>query len=207
MFRRGVAVGPNGQVYDVWAVDSGFQVPAPEYLTGLGISSDGGVNWNINQTIFTMHGIGGYIAFSSEYSIMANGIPKITVDLSSGFRRGWIYVVTNEINHAPAGSDPDIIFHRSTDGGQSWSAGIRVNQDPLNDGKIQLFPALCVDSAGGIDVIYYDNRNTSSDSLGLFLSRSPDGGNSWYDMQISDRNFEPKPAYGSVLREWEILLE
>jgi hypothetical protein len=97
---------------------------------------------------------------------------------------------------SPAGLDPDIILNRSSDGGQTWSGGIRVNQDPLNNGKIQYFPAITVDSEGAINVIYYDDRNTSSDSCGLFLSRSTNGGTSWTDYEISDHYFKPAPIGG-----------
>jgi hypothetical protein len=48
---------------------------------------------------------------------------EMDVDRSAGPRAGWIYIVTTERGLAPAGNDPDVIFHRSTDGGASWSAG------------------------------------------------------------------------------------
>ncbi|HEY6436732.1 MAG TPA: T9SS type A sorting domain-containing protein, partial [Ignavibacteriaceae bacterium] len=99
-------------------------------------------------------------------------------------------------NLAPAGTDPDIILNRSTDGGQTWSSGIRVNQDPLNDGKIQYIPAVQVDKTGGLNVIFYDDRNTTSDSTGVFLARSEDGGNNWKEFEISDKNFKPQPLGG-----------
>jgi len=105
-------------------------------------------------------------------------------------------VVTAEKDRLPAGSDPDIVFHRSSDGGQTWSAAVRVNQDALNNGKIQYFPALTVDHSGGINVIYYDDRLTSSDSCGVFLSRSTDGGDNWQDFRISDHHFQPLPIGG-----------
>ena len=50
-----------------------------------------------------------------------------------------IYIVTSQKNLSPAGSDPDIILRKSTDGGQTWSSGIRVNQDALNNGKYSIF--------------------------------------------------------------------
>jgi hypothetical protein len=183
-----LAIGPSGQVYNIWAVDSGAP-PGTEKYAKFGSSTDGGVTWIVNQNIFNMHGIG---MLYTPWSILVNGIPKIAVDVTAGPRNGWIYGVTNEYNIAPAGSDFDVLFHRSTNGGQSWSPGIRVNQDPLNNGKIQLFPAVCVDSTGAIDVLYYDNRNTTSDSLQVYLSRSTDGGNTWVDYQISDKTFAPK---------------
>ena len=87
----------------------------------------------------------------------------------TGSRNGWLYIVTTDKNITPAGSDPDIILHRSTDSGQTWSDGIRVNQDQLNNGKIQYFPAIDIDNTGAINIIYYDDRNTSSDSAEIFI--------------------------------------
>jgi hypothetical protein len=141
-----------------------------------------------------MNGIQGLLP--EKNSIRVNGLPRIAIDNSGGPRDGWIYVVTAQKSRVPAGNDPDIILNRSTDSGQTWSAGIRVNQDALNNGKIQYFPAITVDDQGGVNVIYYDDRSTTSDSCGVFLSRSIDGGTSWQDYEISDHNFEPVPIGG-----------
>ncbi|MCW8822561.1 MAG: T9SS type A sorting domain-containing protein, partial [Ignavibacteriaceae bacterium] len=66
----------------------------------------------------------------------------------------------------------------------------------LNNGAIQYFPAVHVDKYGGLNVIFYDDRNTTSDSTGVFLVRSEDGGNNWHEFEISDRNFKPLPIGG-----------
>ncbi|RPI74255.1 MAG: T9SS C-terminal target domain-containing protein [Ignavibacteriales bacterium] len=118
------------------------------------------------------------------------------VDNTGGQRDGWIYIVTTQKNLTPAGTDPDIILNRSTDGGLTWSSGIRVNQDALNNGKIQYFPAVHIDDFGGVNIIFYDDRNTASDSAGVFLARSVDGGNSWTEYEISDHNFKPAAVGG-----------
>ena len=125
-------------------------------------------------------------------------MPLVVVDNSSGSRDGWIYIVTTEKNISPAGSDPDIIFHRSTDGGSTWSEGIRVNQNPLNNGKIQYFPDIQVDHQGGIDILFHDDRNTTSDSTDIFLARSMDGGNTWKEFSLSNSRFKPKPIVGGA---------
>jgi len=124
-----------------------------------------------------------------------NGYPQIDVDKTGGPRNGWIYIVEAEVNNPPAGSDADIVMHYSSNGGANWSAGVRVNQDPLNNGRLQFFPIVTVDDNGGVNVVYYDNRNTA-DSCEVWLSHSTDGGTSWHDYQVSDHRLLPKGAAG-----------
>jgi len=188
-----VAIGPAGRVYVAW---SGVTSAAPfiEDFAGFASSTDGGTTWSVSQNIFDMNGISGTL--SSKSNIRVNGLPQVVADNSGGPRDGWIYIVTTQRNLAPAGSDPDIILHRSSDGGLNWSAGIRVNQDAFNNGKIQYFPAMDVDAGGGINILFYDDRNTASDSAEVFLARSNDGGDSWSEQVISDHRFQPKPVIG-----------
>ncbi len=184
-----VRVGPNGEVYVVWAAPISGS-PFTEDFLGFARSTNGGVSWTVTENAYDMNGIRG--TFSSKSNIRVNGFPRIGVDRSGGPRNGWIYVVTAERNLPPAGSDPDVILHRSTNGGVNWSPGIRVNQDPINNGKFQWFPAIRVDEAGGVNIVYYDDRNTASDSSEIYISRSLDGGTTWSDVLVSDHRFKPK---------------
>lgn len=187
-----VKTGPNGEVYVVWAAPQSGS-PYTEDFLGFGKSTNGGMSWTVTENAYDMNGIRGYLF---PTSIRVNGFPRIDVDITGGPRNGWIYVVTAERNLSPAGSDPDVILHRSTNGGTTWSAGIRVNQDPLNNGKIQFFPAINVGEDGAVNIVYYDNRNTTSDSSGVYLARSTDGGNTWSEVQVSDHNYKPKNEPG-----------
>lgn len=188
-----IVIGSDGTVYACWAGVIGTS-PFTEDFVGCAISTNGGTSWSVIENAYDANGIAG--TFPEKANIRTNGLPRIDVDKSGGARDGWIYIVTTERNLAPAGSDPDIIFHRSTDGGATWSAGVRVNQDNLNNGKFQFFPAVHVDDAGGINVLYYDDRNTTADSSGVYLSRSIDGGATWSDFRVSDHHFKPQPIGG-----------
>lgn len=189
-----MVVGPGGTAYVSWA-SSILISPFNEDYIGFGVSTDGGVNWNINETAYDCNGI--KASSFQPWGIRVNGYPAMDMDKTGGTRNGWIYIVTAEKNLLPAGSDPDIVFHRSTDEGITWSPGVRVNQDPFNNGKIQLLPAIRVDEAGGINVVYFDNRNINIDSSQVYLSRSTDGGNTWTDFLVSDHNFQPKGISGA----------
>jgi hypothetical protein len=183
-----IVIGRNGEVYITWAVVSASS-PYSEQFIGFAKSTDGGNSWQVIEKAFQVNGIQGYLP--QKQNIRVNGLPQIEIDLSGGERDGWIYIVTTQKNFGAAGSDPDIILHRSTDGGITWSNPVRVNQDELNNGRIQYFPAITIDKSGGINILYYDDRLTTSDSTGVFLSRSTDGGLTFRDYQISDHNFKP----------------
>lgn len=188
-----IAIKPNGNLYVCWATITNSS-PFKEDYVGFATSSNGGMNWSVMENAFDMNGVATLL--EEKGYIRINGLPRLAIDTSGGERNGWIYIVSGQENLAPAGSDPDIILNRSTDGGQTWSQGIRVNQDPLNNGKYQLFPAIYIDEFGGVNIIFYDDRNTTIDSLGVYLARSDDGGDSWREFEISDHNFRPVPIGG-----------
>jgi hypothetical protein len=189
-----VALGSSGIVYLCWA---GLTSNSPfhEDYIGFAKSTNGGINWTVNQNIIDMNGITGLLP--EKDNIKVNGLPHIGIDNSGGARNGWLYIVTTEKNNTPAGSDPDIILHRSTDNGVSWSQGIRVNQDPLNDGNIQYFPDLDIDDSGNLNILFYDDRNTTSDSASVFIARSTNGGDSWLEFEINNTTFKPEPIPGA----------
>jgi len=188
-----IAIATDGTLVVCWAAALPAS-PFTEDYAGFASSTDGGASWTVLENAFDMNGIMG--TFPEKANIRVNGLPRIAIDNSGGSRDGWIYIVSGEKNIAPAGSDADILLHRSTNGGLTWSAGVRVNQDAVSNGKLQYFPAVHVDGAGGLNVLYYDDRNTTSDSAAVFLSRSTDGGVSWVDYQVSDHTFQPLPIGG-----------
>ncbi len=188
-----MVIDSNGKIFAVWAGVTSLAPFIEDYI-GFAVSSDGGNSWTVTNNIIDVNGINGTLTAKSN--IRVNGLPRMAIDKSNGLRNGYLYIVTTEKNNLPAGSDPDVILRYSSNSGQTWSSGIRVNQDALNNGKIQYFPAIDVDVQGNLNIIYYDDRNTSSDSAEVYLSRSSDGGNTWTDQPISDHRFKPKPVIG-----------
>lgn len=188
-----IRTAPNGDVYVCWTAPNLSFPWTGDYL-GFAKSTNGGVTWTVTENAYDMNGIRSN-SFGS-YGIRVNDFPRIDVDRSGGPRNGHIYVVTAEHNLSPAGTDADIVLHKSTNGGTTWSAGVRVNKDPINNGKLQFFPAVRVDECGGVNVIFYDNRNTSADSAQIMLSRSTDGGSNWTEVVVSDHRFKPVPISG-----------
>src|SRR5438477_10011821 len=74
----------------------------------------------------------------------------------------------------------DVMFVRSTNGGQTFSAPRRINDDPINHTKWHWFGTLSVAPNGRIDAVWLDTRNAANNSDSqLFYSFSTDAGNTW----------------------------
>ena len=102
----------------------------------------------------------------------------IASDHSDGPTRGHLYALSSV---DPPGPDPlDVHLVRSTDRGETWSAPIRVNDDPPAANSWQWFGTLGVAPDGRLDVIWND---TSNDPAGIVselrYASSDDGGASW----------------------------
>lgn len=192
-FGPTIGVSPSGTVYVVWASSIPTSPFTEDYL-GFAKSTNGGVNWIVTENAIDINGI--RTSTLSPWTIRANSFPVIDVDKTGGSRNGWIYVATTCKNIAPAGNDPDIILYVSTNDGTSWSSGVRVNQDQINNGRNQFFPAVRVDENGGVNIIYYDSRN-SADSVDVYLSRSTDGGTTWSDHRVTTNRFRPASVAGA----------
>ncbi len=102
----------------------------------------------------------------------------IDVDRSNGPYHGRLYFLCS-VN--PPGSDPlDVYLAFSTDRGATWSAPIRVNDDPPASNAWQWFGTLSVAPDGRVDVIWYDTRNDPNGLLSeLRYTCSFDGGLTW----------------------------
>lgn len=104
----------------------------------------------------------------------------IAVDTSGGPSHGYVYLLGSVATNNP-GADPlDVKFVRSEDGGETWSAPIRVNDDPEGNGAWQWFGTMSVAPNGRIDVIWNDTRNSGEFSLSeLYYTYSNDAGHKW----------------------------
>jgi hypothetical protein len=173
------AVGPKGEVYVVWAGPLGLVFDK---------SLDGGLTFGKDKVIRTIPG--GW-DFSVEGLDRANGMPVTGVDLSSGPNKGTLYV--NWID--ASNGDPDVFVASSRDGGETWSAPTRVNDDPLKNGKAQFFTWMSVDPIdGSVNVIFYDRRDTEGPLTKLMLARSIDGGRTFINHHVDVPPFVCDPT-------------
>jgi hypothetical protein len=90
--------------------------------------------------------------------------------------------------------DTDVWIKKSTDGGETWSDRILVNQDE-SDGKSanhQFFTWMDIDpSTGYLYFVYYDRRNYDDNRTDVFISASRDGGKTFVDTRVSEAPFIP----------------
>ncbi|MBV6479073.1 MAG: hypothetical protein HGGPFJEG_01834 [Ignavibacteria bacterium] len=195
-FHQGVdlKVGPNGDLYMVWANVNNLTLT--EDSLGFSKSTDGGASFVVARgNACNMEGIRNS-GSSFMNGVRSNGFPRIDIDKTIGPRRGWIYVVTCEKNVAPATDVADVILNRSTDDGVTWTKK-RVNQDTPGNNKYQFMAAVNVDDQGGVNIVYYDSRNTpTNDSCEIYVSRSVDGGETFTDILASDHKLRPKSIPG-----------
>lgn len=191
-----INTGPNGEVYAVFAIYDNWGTGVyGEDAIGFAKSTDGGVSWTKTRIYSAANfGIRGNL---KSTSIRVSSFPSMTVDRSGGPRNGYIYICWPQRGVSPAGTDPDIVMIRSTNGGNTWSSPVRVNDDPLNNGKDQYYSWCTVDQATGqLHIVFYDNRHTTADSSGVWMATSNDGGFNFINYKVSDANFKPKPIQG-----------
>ena len=102
----------------------------------------------------------------------------VACDHSDGPSRGNVYILGSV---DPPGDDPmEVMFVRSTDGGNTWSAPVRVNQDSRGREAWQWFGTMSVAPNGRIDVIWNDTRADPENGFSeLYYSYSIDEGATW----------------------------
>jgi len=88
-----------------------------------------------------------------------------------------------------------IAFSKSTDGGETWTAPVRINRVPSTQAFV---PAIRVDDQGNIGVTYYDFRNDDPDTYAvetdLWFLRSSDGGATWSEERVTPASFDIRTA-------------
>lgn len=137
-----LASGKKGELYAVWA--------GKGYIW-FDKSLDGGKTWGLDKKIATQKD-GWNIAVQGLYR--ANSMPFMVAD-----KQGKLYVIFGDKRNG----DQDVFYLFSKDGGETWTAPIRINNDPVGNGLDQYMPNICVDaSKNKIYAVFYDRRNSSN---------------------------------------------
>lgn len=174
-------VGPNGEVYVSWAGPAGIVFDR---------SLDGGETWLENDIFVT--NMGGGWTHDIPGIMRCNGMPVTICDISNGPNHGTIYI--NYADQSNGTNDTDIWLVKSTDGGNTWTAPKRVNDDP--PGKHQFFTWMAIDQMTGyLYFVFYDRRNYDDNNTDVYMAVSYDGGENLTNFKISESPFLP---YSSV---------
>ena len=172
------AVGPNGEIYVAWAGPAGLVFNK---------SHDEGEHWLEVETLIDPMP-GGW-----DYSIpgiyRSNGLPITLCDLSNSPYHGTVYVNWSDQRNGIA--DTDVWLSKSDDGGQTWSAPIRVNDD--EEGHQQFFTWMTIDQTNGyLYCVFYHRREYTDELTDVYIALSTDGGNTFINRRISESPFMPR---------------
>jgi len=174
------AVGPNGEIYVAWSGPAGIVFDK---------SLDQGETW-LDNDIFVSDQPGGW-DFNIPGINRCNGLPITCCDISNTDTRGTIYV--NWSDQRNGEDDTDVWIAKSTDGGETWSDAIRVNDDEA--GKQQFFTWMTIDQTNGdVIVVFYDRRNHDGVGTDVYIARSQDGGETFENILISESEFYPSSS-------------
>ena len=96
----------------------------------------------------------------------------------------------------PGRNTTDVMFVRSTDGGLTFSAPVKVNDDPVNPNKWHWFGTFSVAPNGRLDAVWHDTRNAANNTDSqLFYSYSTDAGVTWSPNVAVSNSFNPFEGY------------
>ena len=157
-------VGPDGVLYTIWDDRDGIM---------MAISRDGGRTFTKDRRIIAAGP--GYFGITGVSR--SNGFPQIGLDPRGSKHGGNLYVAWSDYSNG----DVDVFVSSSGDYGKSWSAPVRVNSDPIHNGKDQFFQWMAVDpQSGAVNLIFYDRR-TDNQQTTVTLARSTDGAKTFHN--------------------------
>lgn len=146
-------------------------------------SADGAATWQESVAEPDLVPTERFVVFNPPFPSVAvdRGTGRVYVSFADG-RRG----------------DADVVVWSSEDG-EGWSEGRRVNDTPSDDGTAQYLPRVAVGSGGRLDVVYYDRRADPGNVFNeVSLQSSFDGGRSFTPrLVLTDRPFDSRIGFGN----------
>ena len=197
------AVGPDGSV---WIAGGSF----PGIAVARSTDAQYGAGSDITFSTTAMVDLGGeqmaFVAASPNPEGLLGQI-WIAADPSDPSASAAVYVLASV---DPPGTDPmDVHIVRSTDGGTTWSAPVRVNDDPPGTEAWQWFGTMSVAPNGRIDAVWADSRNDPGGYVSqVYYSSSTDGGANWAAGQAVSPPFDPHlgwPNQNKIGDYWDMV--
>jgi hypothetical protein len=160
------------------------------------VRSTNAQNPNVTPTFdqVTNVNLGGDLIQGGINGIGLCGQTFLAIDRSGGPTNNNIYMLASVLPNGQ--STTEVMFARSTDGGQTFSAPVRVNDDANHQSKWHWFGTLSVAPNGRIDVVWYDTRNAANNiDSQLFYSWSTDAGATWAPNIPVSNSFNPQAGF------------
>jgi len=175
----GVAVDPAGNVF---VSTDAFDPVTGANLNYIQVSKITGGGTTLVQNVKAVNPASWVTSGSSiGASFRAFTIPQIAADAHG------VYIVFDDVRLG----NSNVYITRSTDGGGSWTAPLRIND--ITTGQ-HFFPTI-VASGGIVDVAWYDSRfntQTPMTALDVFFTNSNDGGVSFSArVRVTNVSFNP----------------
>jgi hypothetical protein len=177
LFLGGVNLN-NGQVWSLRSSNAKNAAVAPSFdrIVAVSLGGTAGIGGPINPV-----GLVGQIF--------------LVADRSGNTTNNNVYIISS-VRRFGATNGSDIMFVRSSDGGQTYDTPVRINDDPINPNKWHWFGTLGVAPNGRLDAVWLDTRNAANNTDSqLFYSYSLDGGNSWSPNVAVSEPFNPLIGY------------
>jgi len=185
-------VAPDGTVYVVYGVDVFGGTPGEMRFVK---STNGGRTFTSSALAADIRSIPGRLP---NGRFRNSSLPGFAVSPADGS----LYVVWSDYRNG----DADIYMTRSSDGGDAWSAPVRLNDDPEGNGVDQIMPQVSVAPGGRVAVMWLDRRMACPDlpwidaarvgaentCIDTYLTRSTDGGATWApNLRVSAQTWDP----------------
>ena len=156
----GIAVGPGpngGKVMVTYMSPTGGEGPATIFVNtdadGLGAGNFGA------RVTATTTNVGGFDFIPAQSGRSIDAEAGLVWDATGGPFNGRAYLVYTEETVAE-NNDTDIMVRTSIDDGATWSAPVRVNDDPTGVIRSQFLPYITLDrSSGTVALGWHDSRN------------------------------------------------
>ena len=196
------AIAPDGTVYVVYRATQDTQVaPSSGTCNGIGFTFPAGATPPYSCPVRVL-----------RYSPAAPGAPFVSTfddgsDVQAAPAQFPIDAAASEsdgvavapdgtilVTYAASGScSPlDVFVVRSSDRGATWSAPLRISDDPCNSGTYHRDPWISIAPNGRVDAIFNDNRNDPGRGAlyDTFYANSTDGGRTFGpNTRVSDKSF------------------
>ena len=158
-----VAIAPSGAVVQVCQTPTGGQGPGT-LLVNIDADGLGAGNFGAAITATTTN-VGGFDFIPAQNSRSVDAEAGLAFDrfsLSPHFGRLYLVYTDEVVNES---NDTDIMVRFSDNNGSTWSAPIRVNDDPASPIRSQFLPKISSNKlSGNIAVCWHDARASASNT-------------------------------------------